>query len=162
MEPSEALSTAAQVAVALAGFAGVVVAFRSGSVHEWSKIDKFRLQLLLTNSAIPLTLCMVGQLLLAANIAPAAIWRWGSGFAALLLFPMATVYLRTFRSFSPAELESVGRSTSIFYAGAAIGSVVTVLQLFNVAMLNAFWPFFLAIVSLVLASLVQFIRLVLI
>jgi hypothetical protein len=29
MQPSEALPTAAQIAVALAGFAGVVVAFRS-------------------------------------------------------------------------------------------------------------------------------------
>ena len=28
------------MAVALAGFAGVVVAFRSRSVHEWSKIDR--------------------------------------------------------------------------------------------------------------------------
>ena len=35
MEPGEALSTAAQVAVALAGFAGVVVAFRRGSLHDW-------------------------------------------------------------------------------------------------------------------------------
>jgi hypothetical protein len=41
MQPSEALSTSAQVAVTLAGFAGVVVAFRNRSVHEWSKIDKF-------------------------------------------------------------------------------------------------------------------------
>jgi hypothetical protein len=32
MEPGEALSTAAQIAVALAGFAGVVVAFRSESI----------------------------------------------------------------------------------------------------------------------------------
>ncbi len=53
MEPGEALSTAAQVAVALAGFAGVVVVFRSGSVHEWSPINKLRLRLLLSNSILP-------------------------------------------------------------------------------------------------------------
>ena len=53
MQPSEALSASAQVAVTLAGFAGVVVAFRSRSVHEWSKVDKFRLQILLSNSALP-------------------------------------------------------------------------------------------------------------
>jgi hypothetical protein len=50
MEPSEALSTAAQIAVTLAGFAGVVVVFRRESVHEWSPIDKFRLRVLLINS----------------------------------------------------------------------------------------------------------------
>jgi hypothetical protein len=53
MQPSEALSASAQVAVTLAGFAGVVVAFRNRSVHEWSKIDRFRLQILLTNSGVP-------------------------------------------------------------------------------------------------------------
>jgi hypothetical protein len=46
MQPGEALSTAAQIAVALAGFAGVVVAFRSSSLHEWSLLDKYRLWLL--------------------------------------------------------------------------------------------------------------------
>ncbi|HZR05223.1 MAG TPA: hypothetical protein VFA61_05295 [Candidatus Udaeobacter sp.] len=42
MQPSEALTTAAQIAVAPAGFAGVVVAFRSKSLHKWSPGDKFR------------------------------------------------------------------------------------------------------------------------
>jgi hypothetical protein len=34
MEPGEALSAAAQIAVTVAGFAGVVVVFRRGSVQE--------------------------------------------------------------------------------------------------------------------------------
>lgn len=34
MEPSTALSVSAQVAVAIAGFAGVVAVFRSGSCHR--------------------------------------------------------------------------------------------------------------------------------
>jgi hypothetical protein len=34
MEPGEALSTAAQIAVTLAGFASVVVVFRRESIHE--------------------------------------------------------------------------------------------------------------------------------
>ena len=49
MEPVEALSTAAQLALALAGFAGVVVVFRSSAVHEWAPMDKLRLRLLLSN-----------------------------------------------------------------------------------------------------------------
>jgi hypothetical protein len=36
MEPGEILSTAAQIAVALAGFAGVVVVFRRESVRHGS------------------------------------------------------------------------------------------------------------------------------
>src|SRR6478752_6025448 len=40
MEPGEALGIAAQVAVTLAGFAGVVVVFRRESIHEWSPADR--------------------------------------------------------------------------------------------------------------------------
>jgi hypothetical protein len=48
------LSIAAQIAVALAGFAGVVVAFCSKSLHDWSHIDKFRLLNLLATLSSPL------------------------------------------------------------------------------------------------------------
>ena len=78
MEPGEALSTAAQIAVTLAGFAGVVVVFRSGSVHDWTPIDKFRLRLLLANSILPLALCVIGLLLLTIKPPVSEIWRWCS------------------------------------------------------------------------------------
>jgi hypothetical protein len=79
MEPGEALGTAAQIAVALAGFAGVVVVFRREAVHEWSGIDKLRLRLLLTNSIVPLGFSMLGLLLLSIKPIPPEIWRWCSG-----------------------------------------------------------------------------------
>src|SRR5438874_13021772 len=82
MEPSEALTTAAQIAVALAGFAGVVVAFRSSALHEWSQLDKFRLWLLLVSGALlPLVSCLFGMLLLTIKPTPEWIWRWCSGFS---------------------------------------------------------------------------------
>jgi len=85
MQPGEALSTAAQIAVALAGFAGVVVAFRSSSLHEWSLLDKFRLRLLLGSALVPLFSCLFGMLLLTFKPTPFPIWRWGSGFSLLLI-----------------------------------------------------------------------------
>jgi len=78
MEPGEALGSAAQIAVALAGFAGVVVVFRREAVHEWSGIDKLRLRLLLANSILPLGLSMLGLLLLSVEPMPSGIWRWCS------------------------------------------------------------------------------------
>jgi hypothetical protein len=59
--PGEALSIAAQMAVALAGFAGVVVAVCSKSLHDWSHIDKFRLLNLLGNALVPLFNCLFGM-----------------------------------------------------------------------------------------------------
>ena len=87
MEPGEILSTAAQIAVALAGFAGVVVVFRRESVHEWTALDKYRLRLLLGNSVVPLVLCIIGLLLLGIKPAPSGIWRWCSGVAFCVISP---------------------------------------------------------------------------
>jgi hypothetical protein len=106
MEPSEALSTGAQIAVALAGFAGVVVVFRRESVHDWSAIDKFRLRLLLNNSIPPRALCVIGLLLLTVKPAPAGIWRWCSGAAVVILLPFAITTSRTFRRLDPQQLQS--------------------------------------------------------
>jgi hypothetical protein len=76
MEPGEALGIAAQIAVTLVGFAGVVVVFRRESVHEWAPVDRLRLRLLLTNSILPLCLCMMGLLLLSIKPMPPGMWRW--------------------------------------------------------------------------------------
>src|SRR6266508_4093903 len=106
MEPGEALSTAAQIAVALAGFAGVVVVFRRESVHDWTPIDKFRLRLLLTNSILPLALCVIGMLLLTVRPAPRGIWRSCSGTAVVIFVPVAITASRTFRKLVPQQLQS--------------------------------------------------------
>src|SRR6266487_3228352 len=100
MEPGEALTTAAQIAVALAGFAGVVVAFRSRSLHEWSPRDRFRLWLLLGNALVPLFACLLGMLLLTIKPTPLSIWRWCSGFSLVLIF--------TFSFFSRRRQSNVG------------------------------------------------------
>src|SRR5216684_1730608 len=105
MEPSEALGTAAQVAVALAGFAGVVVAFRSGSVHEWQTIDKMRLRLLLNNSIVPLILCMLALLLVSVD--PHQVWTWRacSTLALVLTIPVGMMMSRGARASSLREFK---------------------------------------------------------
>src|SRR6266404_6966993 len=101
MEPGEALATAAQIAVALAGFAGVVVAFRSGALHDWPAIDKYRLWLLLGNALIPLFSCLFAMLLLTIKPTPLSIWHWCSGFWVLLILPFSLLTRRR-----QAELET--------------------------------------------------------
>jgi hypothetical protein len=162
MAPSEALSTSAQLAVALAGFAGVVVVFRSGSVHEWTKIDKFRLRILLLNSGIPFALSLIGMLFLSCNVSPAAIWRLSSGFAFALICFAAVGYSKRFSNFSPEELAAAGASRAIFFSTGVMGGAVTLLQVYNVIVLNAFWPFFAGIAVILTIAMLQFVRLVLI
>jgi len=97
MEPGEALGITAQIAVALAGFAGVVVVLRREAVHEWSAIDKLRLRLLLGNSMLPLGLSMLGLLLLTIKPMPPGTWRWCSAIALVATLAFVTATTKNFR-----------------------------------------------------------------
>lgn len=159
MEPNEALGIAAQVAVTLAGFAGIVVVFLPESVHHWSRVDRFRLRLLICNSIFPLAYSLFGMLLLTTKPAPDSIWRWCSAFAAVFQAPFAITTFITPRRFSPEEFK--GMPKIVFYPLFAIGIATLLLQFYNIALLNRFWPFFVGIFVHLMAALLQFARLVL-
>src|SRR5260370_26189115 len=162
MEPSEALSTAAQVAVALAGFAGVVVVFRRQSVHEWSPMDKFRLRLLLMNSVLPLALCMLGLLFLTIKPLPAGIWKWCSGFAFIILVLFAVTSTTIFRRLHLSQVQSYARAAYfVFYLFGVLGTAVTILQVANASILAAFALFFTVIVFQLTVAVLQFMRIIL-
>ena len=159
MEPGEALGLAAQVAVTLAGFAGVVVTFRPASIHQWSSLDRFRLRLLLSNSIFPLAYSVLGIFMLTIQPPPESIWRWCSGVAVVCQIPFAIINFTEARRLTPAEFKGV--SKLMFFPLFAIGILTVLLQLYNIAALNWFWPFFAAIVVHLIAAMLQFMRLVL-
>jgi len=162
MEPNEALGIAAQVSVTLAGFAGIVVVFLPESVRRWSRVDRFRLRLLLSNSIFPLAYSLFGMLLLTIKPAPDSIWRWCSAFAVAFQMPFAIANFRTPRHFSADEFnEFKSVSRIVFYPSFAIGISTVLLQLYNIAVLNRFWPFFAGIFVHLMAAMLQFVRLVL-
>jgi hypothetical protein len=160
MQPSEALSAAAQVAVTLAGFAGVVVAFRSGSVHEWSKIDKFRLRILLMNSALPFVLSILGITLASTNLDPILVWRLCSLFTFVIVVLIAPTSARSSRHFTREEFKMSGAKRSVFYSASFLGVAATLLQLYNFIRLQTFWPFFAAIATFLVLAMAQFVLLV--
>jgi hypothetical protein len=128
MEPSTALTTSAQIAIAIAGFAGVVAVFRTGSVHDWGWVEKFWLRLLLVNSILPLAFSMVGLVLLAVTPVPPAIWRWCSGIATIFLLLYASVILKTLVGFAPGQLEAAGGTKLTSYSLLALLAIVCLLQ----------------------------------
>jgi hypothetical protein len=160
MQPSEALSASAQVAVTLAGFAGVVVAFRSGSIHEWSKIDKFRLRILLMNSAMPFVLSIFGMILLSTNLEATMVWRLCSLIAFVLIILIGPRSARSSREFTREEFKTSGAKRPLFYVSAFIGIAATFLQLYNFIRLQTFWPFFVAIATFLMLGMLQFVLLV--
>jgi hypothetical protein len=161
MEPGEALSTASQLALALAGFASVVVAFRSGALHEWAPIDKLRLRLLLGNSVVPLLACLVAMLLLSVKPPPPWIWRVCSCFAVAFAVPFGISTARDARAIRSGGFGMPGTSQSLFYGLGVVGMAATLLQIYNVVVLNAFWAFFATIVFQLVAGILQFVRLIL-
>src|SRR5438067_2083544 len=126
MQPGEALGVAAQVAVTLAGFAGIVVVFRPQSVHEWSALDQFRLSLLLMNSALPLGFALLGMLLLSVEPTPASIWRWCSGVAFASQIAMFLFMPNPKRRIPAADLQTVNKF--IYYGIGVIATVAALLQ----------------------------------
>jgi hypothetical protein len=161
MEPGEALGIAAQIAVALAGFAGVVVVFRRESVHEWSALDKLRLRLLLANSILPLGLSMMGLLLLTIKPTPPEIWRWCSAMAFMVFLMFVATTGKNFRRLNPREVQRDRGSQFMLYFFGALGMVAMLLQAYNVALLGAFWPFFAGIVYQLITAMAQFARMIL-
>jgi hypothetical protein len=161
MEPGEALGIAAQIAVALAGFAGVVVVFRRESVHEWSAIDKLRLRLLLGNSIVPLGLCMLGMLLLTIEPVPAGIWRWCSGSCFVVSLIFAVSMTKEFRRLDMRQVRRERATPFVFYLFGMFGIAANVFQLYNAAFLGTFWPFFTGIVFQIITALFQFARMIL-
>jgi hypothetical protein len=160
MQPGEALGIAAQVAVTLAGFAGIVVVFRPEAVHSWSALDKLRLQLLLVNSAMPLAESLLGMLLLTFDPPLASIWRWCSGVSfstQVLVF----VYMRSPRQrlFTRADIQVMNKF--LFYGIGTAMTAAIALQAINFAVWNRFWPFFALIFMQLIAALTQFIRMIL-
>lgn len=159
MQPGEALGVAAQVAVTLAGFAGIVVVFRPDSVHQWSALDRFRLSLLLMNSALPLGLSMFGMLMLSVEPAPASIWRWCSGVAFVAQVTVFNLMPKSRQRLSAVDMQAVNKW--VFYGVGVITAAASALQVINFAVWNRFWPFFAAVFVHLFAALVQFLRLIL-
>lgn len=160
MQPSEALSASAQIAVTLAGFAGVVVAFRSRSVHEWSKVDKFRLHFLLNNSALPFLLSIFAMFLATANLNEQTMWRLCSLAAFIAAAGSGQIFARSLRTLSREELKASGFRRSISVSSGLLAIAATLLQLYNVIRLQTFWPFFGIIATWLSLGMIQFVLLV--
>lgn len=161
MEPDRYFIATAQISLAIAGFAGIVAAYRNESVHEWSEVERLWLRLLLLNAILPFTFSLAGIFFLATGPHPIAGWRILSGFAAICLLPYAVMIVRRLRGFAPGALRAAGSGSFASYALLSVLVAVCLLQIWNAAFGSAFWPFFAAILALIIGAIFQFVRLVL-
>jgi hypothetical protein len=161
MSPGDLLGLTAQIAVALAGFTGVVATFGRGGVHRWTRVERYRLVLMLIFSVLPLGLCLIGLLLLATPLATVTVWQCCSVLAFAFLGISAFALVQEYARFEAGEFKSGGGSMAVFYAVGGFGAGFMVLQIYNLLAPGAFWPFYGAVVTQLLASTLQFTRLIL-
>lgn len=83
MEEAETLRTIAEVAIAIAGFTGVVVVFGSRTRGEWTRLEADRLWLLLAQALLAALLAFVPILLHSGGLADQAVWRVSNGTFAI-------------------------------------------------------------------------------
>lgn len=161
MEPDRYFIATAQISLAIAGFAGIVAAYRNESLHEWLVVERFWLRLLLLNAILPFTFSLAGIFFLATGPHPTAGWRFLSGFAAICLIPYAVMILRRLRGFAPGALRDAGSGSFTSYALVSVLIAICLLQVWNAAIGSAFWPYFGSILALIIGAIFQFVRLVL-
>jgi hypothetical protein len=112
-------------------------------------------------STLPLLTSLGGLLLLATDLPWPLVFDLCSGFV-ILFAAVATVFVwREVVALhsSRAELGRVGRT--MLHAGVVAGIIALAFQIYNLAALHAFWPFYAGIVISVGAATIQFTRLVL-
>jgi hypothetical protein len=149
----------AEVSVAFAGFASVVVVFRRRDIAAWSAMDAFRFRGMLVTSLLALSSCLVPLTLGAFSLPEPVVWGTSSAF---FLIAYAGFAFRT----APRLLEardSPGYSRlSAWIAGAAASVAVTLqaLNLFGIGFLREPGPHIAGTAFFVLLSGYYFFRLV--
>ena len=154
----ETLSTFAEISIALAGFSGIVITFGRRSTDALSPLEVRRLSNLFILSGMVLVLSLVGISLLHSGLNPEIITLWGSGCLLLLVTPWLIWDVITVYRLERSERALINSYILHFFNSIAAGMLL--LQLANVLLIRSPWPFFLALVLIVVGAFQQFILLV--
>jgi hypothetical protein len=157
MDVVELLVGIAEIATALAGFTGVVVAFGSRSEGTWHPGDRLRLGFLLEASLTAGGFALLALLLLATMNDRPLTWQILSvGWAAYMCFSLYTSRQRIRANL--ADHGDVDRIANRLTAACFLSLIA--LQLANLVVLQAMWPFLGALILNLSGAAMQFARLI--
>lgn len=146
MNPSDSLQLVVEASLALAGFAGVITALTRRGAHALLPLQRLNLVNLLSTSLGALFLSLAALVMLAAEIDPAFVWRVisGVGLAVTLYFSAHSIrtVLSTIRESHRQRARRLLLSVNLPLLA------VCVAQVWNTAVLAAFWPVLLLLVAL--------------
>jgi len=157
MDVVELLVGIAEIATALAGFTGVVVAFGSRSQGSWHPGDRLRLGFLLEASLTAGGFSLLALLLLSLLDERNVAWPIMSGlWFVYMCFSLWSSHRRI--SENSDEHGDVDRIANRLIASAFIAFMI--LQLFNVFLWQTLWPFLAALILNLAGAAMQFARLI--
>ncbi len=160
MADSDLLQTIAEIAIALAGFTGVVAFLGQRARGEWRAVDLFRFNQLLGSSIAALLFSFTPILLFRMGLSEPAAWRWSSGLIAAYLLGAILLSSRGLRRVPKHERTEI--IPSVLFIIQAIIAAVFILQILSaagIAYAGQSAPVLVALVWLLGFSAFQFVRL---
>ncbi len=155
MEAEGILTTLAEVAIAIAGFSGIVVALQNRAL-VWSETDKMRFSMLLQVSFEGVAFSLIPIVLYLMHLSEPLVWRWSSG-----LWLVCIAGMLAYRARQVLRVAAPGADTSNAVWGFifVIFCASVLLQVANVAWLLASWPHVVTVILGMLVAFVFFVRL---
>jgi len=155
MQEAGTLEVFAEIAIAIAGFSGVVSALGGGT--KATDLDRLRLAMLLQSSLTTAFFSLLPLVLFSTSLAPASIWGVTSSCWILYM----AVHLTTLRrriGYAGSAPDRMGRPLLAFaFSGIAL---MLVLQALNAAAMRLAWPHLAALLWGLLTASLFFVRLV--
>ena len=160
MAGEEVLLTIAEVAIAFAGFSGLVAIFGSRAAGRWSRSDRYRLALMLETSLAAILFAFLPFSLRYLNVEGSVLWTVSSGgLATFLLVELILVIPRTRRLYRGSG-ETLSPTFGLIIASLALlALIVQVLNAAGIGLHRDFGPYLVGLLLLLVVSGIQFVRL---
>lgn len=158
MEGSDILQTVAEIAIALTGFTGIVVALGERSGGGFAGFAMVRFRILLAASLAALAFALLPFLLYHLGVSARATWSICSASVAAFMVPIVAHDVRSFRTFAD-EIPSFERRAGPIIA--LLGLVLWIAQVANAVALHAFGPYLAAPFWFLGFSALSFVRMLL-
>ena len=148
MDPYDLLSLIVEVAIGIAGFAGVIAALKYSEIHTWPIGDVVNFQVILTASASAIFFGFLPAILSVANVAESDIWRYASVVAAIVISIGVS-----------ARLVQLRKSGGTLWRMMLEGAVIWGLSVGN-SFLGFVWPYFAMLVLMLGYAFLSFVSVV--
>ena len=153
MDAASFLSAVIEIAIGVAGFAGIVAAVRQRQLDHWPTEQLLLLQVLFTATAAAIVFALLPQFLAEYGLAEPLIWQVSS--AALICWAVGALSFRIYQG------RKYGVAMPIPVHVRAWAVLTVVLQIHNLLSEGQAWPFLLGIMTMLMNAFSVFLLLIL-